>query len=330
MKLRLPLLCLMVLISTVLHAEFSLSGKIRTLRPVAFSLTNMNGDTILTSTLKSGVLFKTETVSINEDYYILHLGNLKMAVIFGNNPITIKGFLDDKNPTNTDLIFEGAPLTSLLAKEKSNIKIKSGEAILKGFNDACDPLVQASIICEINADYSTGYEQIARLSAKLNEKNNESLLAKKIGNMVSLMKQTSIGSKIQSVDFLDQEGKLVSLSDFAGKLILLDFWASWCGPCRAEIKSLKKIYEEIKGNDLVFISVSLDEDKAKWLKALDTDNIPWVTLWDNRGMKNSDLQLQFGFSTIPFIALIGKDGNLLARQLRGENVRTEIEKYRKK
>ena len=90
------------------------------------------------------------------------------------------------------------------------------------------------------------------------------------------------------------------------------------------MKSLHKIYEELKGDDLVFISISLDDNRSDWIKALDTDNIPWLALWDEDGFDNSKLREQFGFSQIPFIVLIGKDGKLAARNLRGEDVKNKI------
>lgn len=328
MKIILSTFILIVCISTNLQAQFNFSGKIRTIRPITLFLVNIDGDTILRQDIKSSTPFETKTISIHDDYYTLHLGKFKKPLILGNNPVTLKGFLDDHNVNITDLVFEGAPLSDELAQATSGLNFKSGAEILASLKETYHPLVQAAVVYWAKDRISSGYEQIANLTRKLSETESKSLLSQKIEQIASLMKQNNVGSRIQSVILPDQNGKLVDISDFSGKLVLVDFWASWCGPCRAEMKNLKKLYEEIKGDDLVFISISLDEDKDKWLKALDVEQIPWITLWDNGGIKNSELRLQFGFSSIPFIALIGKDGSLLARQLRGKNIQPEIEKYR--
>jgi len=119
----------------------------------------------------------------------------------------------------------------------------------------------------------------------------------------------------------DQNGKPVKLSDFRGKYLLLDFWASWCGPCRAENPNVVKAFNQYKDKNFTILSVSLDEDitKKAWLKAVKDDNLPWTQVRDDVKSKNAVKNL-YSVKGIPDNFLISPDGKILTRTLRGENL----------
>lgn len=109
--------------------------------------------------------------------------------------------------------------------------------------------------------------------------------------------------------------KTVSLKDFRGKYLLIDFWASWCGPCRAEVPNLKKTYKEFAGKDVAFLSVSIDAKEADWKKALLEEQMDWPqVLAPNAG---KEIMQEYQFSGIPFIILLDKEGKIVAKHLRG-------------
>lgn len=136
--------------------------------------------------------------------------------------------------------------------------------------------------------------------------------------------QSEVGQPAPDLTFPNEKGKMVSLSSLKGKVVIVDFWASWCGPCRAETPKLKAIYEDYKGDKRVaFVSISIDEKKAAWTKALAEEQTPWINLLaPNSGREAMD---KYQFNGIPFIICIDKDGKIFRKQLRGDAIRKAIE-----
>ena len=122
----------------------------------------------------------------------------------------------------------------------------------------------------------------------------------------------------------DTTGKPVSLSSFKGKVVLVDFWASWCGPCRAENPNVLAAYNKYSNKGFVVLGVSLDDDKAKWLAAIAKDGLTWTHVSDLTRWKNAAAK-QYGVQSIPANFLIDKEGKILASDLRGENLMKKIE-----
>ncbi len=119
-------------------------------------------------------------------------------------------------------------------------------------------------------------------------------------------------------DFTQQspEGEDISLSDFRGKVVLVDFWASWCGPCRRENPNVLKVYNKYKDKGFEILGVSLDKTKDRWVKAIADDNLPWPQISDLKGWSNA-VANDYGVRSIPHTILLDKEGKILARGLRG-------------
>lgn len=131
------------------------------------------------------------------------------------------------------------------------------------------------------------------------------------------------GNPAPEFSFPDAKGKMHSLKEFKGKVLVIDFWASWCGPCRAEIPHLKQYYEEFKNNkDVAFLSVSIDAKRADWEKAVKEENMPWLQLLAPNGGK--EIMESYQFSGIPFIIVLDKEGKIYKKHLRGEKVRDAV------
>jgi len=132
------------------------------------------------------------------------------------------------------------------------------------------------------------------------------------------IKRSAPGSKFIDFNFKDHKGNAVKLSDHVGKgkYVLLEFWASWCGPCRADIPHLKEAYEAFHPAGFEVISVSMDDNKEKWLEAIEEEQMTWLQVSDLKAF-NGELNKLYNFQGIPTCVLIDPKGNIVTRNMRG-------------
>ncbi len=122
----------------------------------------------------------------------------------------------------------------------------------------------------------------------------------------------------------DKNGKKMALSDLRGKVVLIDFWASWCAPCRQENPNVVAMYEKYKSKGFTVFSVSLDQDKDAWLKAIAADNLSWPNHVSELNGWNSSAAVAYGVNAIPAAFLIDGDGKVIGRNLRGPQLEQKL------
>lgn len=172
-------------------------------------------------------------------------------------------------------------------------------------------------------DENKYFETYELLSESLAKKYPQSPYAKYFINDVEQKRKLRIGSIAPDINLNSPTGETITLSSLRGKIVLLDFWASWCAPCRAESPTLVKAYERFSKKGFEIYSVSLDKEKEPWLKAIEKDKLSWIHVSDLK-FWGSEAAKQYGVRSIPYNCLIDKDGKIIAKNLHGEDLENKI------
>ena len=187
-----------------------------------------------------------------------------------------------------------------------------------------DNLLSVAAIFNLMQEYSD--VQMDSIIHTLDPKVREMEEMRQLENAIKVRLLTGEGKPFKDFTIMQPNGKAVSLSDFAGKgkYILLDFWASWCGPCKREIPAIKAVYDKFHGPDFDIVSVAVWEQSPS--ASVDTAKvygICWNHILDAKSLPTE----LYGVEGIPHLILIGPDGTILKRDLRGEEIATEVGKY---
>lgn len=170
-----------------------------------------------------------------------------------------------------------------------------------------------------------GKVRTVELYEQLSSSNKSSKFGKEVARYIELNKEPKIGDKYVDFESENQYGELKRLSDAQGKVVLLEFWASWCGPCLQENPNLVKTYEKYKPKGFEVFAVSLDINKNNWTKEIKKGNLNWVHVSDLKG-DQSEASLIYGIMGIPDNFLIDANGVIIGRNLRGDQLNQALEK----
>jgi peroxiredoxin len=176
----------------------------------------------------------------------------------------------------------------------------------------------------IDTDFDT-YEALAQ---RFGKENPNSPHAKSLIGRVARIKGVMVGSSAPEITLNDTTGKAVALSSLRGKYVLIDFWASWCGPCRSENPNVVRMYNKYKDKGFTIYGVSLDKTKADWQRAIRNDNLPWTHVSDLKFWQSVAAQ-QYGVQAIPATFLLDKEGKIIAKNLRGDALEQKLEELLK-
>lgn len=201
---------------------------------------------------------------------------------------------------------------------KKTNRVLSGIQEFAGTEIALNLLNDVLFYCEVDYRYFT--KAMEMLGDSLPDGN----LKIKILTAYETTKGKQLTGNAPDFELPDPTGKLHALASLKGKYVLLDFWASWCAPCRKKNKELNKHIDELKAMGIEVVSVSLDDDKAKWLKAVKEDQIGWLQLADLNGFKSSQVRTAYKVEQVPTVYLIDPEGNIVGKGLTMEEIQTKV------
>jgi thiol-disulfide isomerase/thioredoxin len=231
--------------------------------------------------------------------------------------------LNEENRSKEDV-------SKLFLQAKSKMESFSRKNMLKDPSNAYNIILSMDLLPSVSFDDwdASNLDALRKVTEAFEEKYAGQPAAETFRNQYAQIENayfefaSSVNGTVQApeIDFPNPSGKILKLSDLKGKVVLIDFWASWCGPCRAENPNVVKMYEKFKDKGFTIFSVSLDEDASKWKEAIEKDNLSWTNhVSDLKGWKSS-VVANFGIEGIPHTVLLNKEGKIIGKNLRGEKL----------
>ncbi|MBW8684512.1 redoxin domain-containing protein [Chitinophaga rhizophila] len=269
--------------------------------------------TITSKDSLSNAVFKGSKIHAEEDAYNKEIGGTVMAITKQANVDFSAGTAEQRADTNF--------IKTIDQRFRKRMHDRTA-AQLKYAKEHPNSIFGLIALSEaINA--SRDMDQIIAAYEGLNPQFRNSKKGQELDKRIKSVKLTTPGAEAPDFTMNDVNGKPVSLKDLRGKLVLLEFWASWCGPCRAENPNLREQYKMYKDKGFEILGVSLDSDKGKWVDAIAKDGIPWIHVSDLKGWSN-EAGILYGVSGVPAGFLIGPDGKVVGNNLRGESLNKKL------
>ena len=203
------------------------------------------------------------------------------------------------------------------------LRVEQVNMIKKFVSSRPDSYVSPFIIQRYLA-YEMDYLELDSMLVELSSDVHDSKDYQNLSDRVSTLKSVAIGQPAVDFALNDTNGNPIAISSFQGKILLIDFWASWCAPCRRENPNVVKLYKDFSDKGFEIIGVSFDDDHGKWVNAIQQDELTWPHVSDLKGWASAAGKL-YAINSIPATVLLDREGNIVAKNLRGEELRKKLE-----